>query len=451
MRLPPYPKYKPSEVEWLGEVPEHWDVKRGRFCMDVNPRSNRLRILRSEEEVSFIPMEAVGEYGGLILEQTRAISDVGSGYTVFDDGDVVVAKITPCFENGKGALAVGLVNGTAFGTTELHVLRSAANLERRFLFYVTISQLFRSIGEGEMYGAGGQKRVPPEFCENIRLPLPSVDEQHAIADFLDRETATIDRLVAKKRMLIERLKEKRTALISRTVTRGLPPAAASAVGLNPHPKLKPSGIEWLGDVPEHWEVKRVKYSASINDEALPETTDPGFELSYIDISSVDAIEGVVAIEEMVFEQAPSRARRIVRDGDTIVSTVRTYLRAIAPIREPRKNMIVSTGFAVIRPRGIKSEFLSYAVREAGFVDTIVARSVGVSYPAVNASEIGLIPVPLPPIDDQCAIADFLDRETARIDEMVAKVETAIERLREYRTALITAAVTGKIDVRGAVA
>ncbi|MCZ7600859.1 MAG: hypothetical protein M5U09_28240 [Gammaproteobacteria bacterium] len=102
MKLAPYPSYKPSGMEWLGDVPEHWGVKRGRFCCDINPPSARLRGLSSDQEVSFVPMEAIGEYGGLVLDQTRVIADVGSGYTEFEDGDVVVAKITPCFENGKG-------------------------------------------------------------------------------------------------------------------------------------------------------------------------------------------------------------------------------------------------------------------------------------------------------------------------------------------------------------
>ena len=124
-----------------------------------------------------------------------------------------------------------------------------------------------------------------------------------------------------------------------------------------YPKYKPSGVEWLGEVPEHWEVKRLKYTASINDEALPETTDPGFEMSYVDIRSVDLIRGIVTVEDMVFEDAPSRARRVVRDGDTIVSTVRTYLRAIAPIRNPASNTIVSTGFAVVRPPPSFSDLL----------------------------------------------------------------------------------------------
>ena len=213
------------------------------------------------------------------------------------------------------------------------------------------------------------------------------------------------------------------------------------MNLPAYPKYKSSGVEWLGEVPKDWEVKRLKYSASINDEALPETTPPEFEFNYVDIGNVDSGEGITAEEQLTFDTAPSRARRVVRDGDTIVSTVRTYLRAIAPIRNPRENLIVSTGFAVIRPRKIDPHFLSYALRESSFVETVVARSVGVSYPAVNASEVGTIPIPLPPTDKQRAIADFLDWETARLDRLVGKKRELIERLKEKRTALISRTVT----------
>lgn len=214
-----------------------------------------------------------------------------------------------------------------------------------------------------------------------------------------------------------------------------------------YPAYKDSGVEWLGEVPTHWEVKRLKYSASINDEVLPETTDPDMHLSYVDIGSVHPIHGITSTAEMAFEDAPSRARRIVRDGDTIVSTVRTYLRAVAAIRNPVPNTIVSTGFAVIRPRSIYPSFMSYVLSEQGFIEAIMARSVGVSYPAINASEIGMLSIPLPPLHEQRTIVDFLDHKTAKIDELTAKTGAAIERLQEYRSALITAAMTGKIDVR----
>ena len=208
-----------------------------------------------------------------------------------------------------------------------------------------------------------------------------------------------------------------------------------------YPKYKSSGVEWLGQVPKDWNTKRLKYSASINDEVLPETTDSAFEMSYVDISSVDSVRGIIATEAFSFDDAPSRARRVVRVGGTIVSTVRTYLRAIAQVRSPASNTIVSTGFAVVRPRRVDPAFLAYALRERGFVDAVVARSVGVSYPAVNASEVGTLPIPLPALDEQRAIADFLDRKTAKIDTLVAKKRTLIERLEEKRTALISRTVT----------
>lgn len=211
--------------------------------------------------------------------------------------------------------------------------------------------------------------------------------------------------------------------------------------LKPYPKTKPSGVEWLGDVPGNWEVNRLKYSVSINDETLSEATSPDYEFEYVDIGSVNSTDGISGTEFVVFENAPSRARRKVRNGDTIVSTVRTYLRAIAPIKNAPDNLIVSTGFAVVRPRKVEPSFLGYALRESSFVESVVSRSTGVSYPAVNASEIGRIPIPLPPPTEQTAIAAYLDRETGRIDELVGKKRELIERLKEKRTALISRTVT----------
>lgn len=208
-----------------------------------------------------------------------------------------------------------------------------------------------------------------------------------------------------------------------------------------YPQYKDSGVAWLGEVPTDWEVKRLKYLASINDSALPESTNPDFEFSYIDIGSVNLVEGITATESMIFENAPSRARRVVQAGDIIVSTVRTYLRAIASISQSDETLIVSTGFAVIRPRRIESKFLNYALKESSFVENVVSRSVGVSYPAVNAREIGDIQILAPSETEQTAIANFLDRETGRIDTLVAKKRKLVELLKEKRSALISRTVT----------
>ncbi|MBV5296933.1 MAG: restriction endonuclease subunit S [Rhodoferax sp.] len=216
--LNPDAPMRDSGIPWLGAVPIHWDTRRARFALSANPPSPRLRALAPEQEVSFIPMDAVGVQGGLNLEQVKLIEDVSSGYTEFQDGDVVIAKITPCFENGKAALADGLTNGVAYGTTELHVLRAGAELDPHFLFYVAISDTFSKLGEAEMYGAGGQKRVPPEFIKNFRMILPPLTEQIAIVAHLRAGIEKLDQMENNAQSAITRLTEYRTALITAATT-----------------------------------------------------------------------------------------------------------------------------------------------------------------------------------------------------------------------------------------
>ena len=197
----------------------------------------------------------------------------------------------------------------------------------------------------------------------------------------------------------------------------------------------------------NFERRRLKYAATINDETLSEETDADYELQYVDISNVDSFGNTRKIATYPFADAPTRARRRVRDGDVIISCVRTYLQAIAPIQAPPDNLIVSTGFAVVRPRAgvLNAAFGRYALREPAFLAEVEMRSVGVSYPAVNASDLGDIPVHLPPEPNQRAIADYLDREMARLDALVAAKEWALGLLAEKRRALITRAVTRGLD------
>ncbi|WP_086982436.1 restriction endonuclease subunit S [Vibrio aphrogenes] len=214
-----------------------------------------------------------------------------------------------------------------------------------------------------------------------------------------------------------------------------------------YPEYITSRLDSNIEIPKSWEEKRLKFIASHNDESLPETTPDEFEMEYIDISSVDLIKGIQAFEITTFEQAPSRARRLVKNGDTIVSTVRTYLKAIAPIKDVSDNTIVSTGFAVIRPReDIDAGYLSYFLQNQNFVELVVANSVGVSYPAINASDLVCIPAYYPKrIEEQEKIASFLDYKTQQIDQLIEKKKELIEKLEEQRIAIITQAVTKGID------
>lgn len=208
---------------------------------------------------------------------------------------------------------------------------------------------------------------------------------------------------------------------------------------------KNSGIEWIGEIPSHWEVKKIKYLASINDDSLSDKTDEEFELDYVDISSIESGVGITKSEVFKFKDAPSRARRIVKHGDVIISTVRTYLKAIAKIDKPKPNLIVSTGFAVLRPKDISPEYSGYLFYHENLLGEIVSRSVGVSYPAINSSEIGTIKIPLPKKTEQTAIATYLDRKTAEIDALITDKKRLLELYEEEKTALINQAVTKGID------
>jgi type I restriction enzyme S subunit len=185
----------------------------------LNPTKSEVAELDPNTLVSFLPMDSIGDDGTLTLDKERPVAELLSGYTYFRDGDVTIAKITPCYENGKGAVMRCLTNGIGFGTTELIVVRPKPDeVTGTYLHYVFMSSEFRRLGEAEMYGAGGQKRVPDSFVEDFATGFPPLDEQARIAAFLDRETAKIDALMAEQERLIELLKEKRQAVISAAVT-----------------------------------------------------------------------------------------------------------------------------------------------------------------------------------------------------------------------------------------
>ena len=189
----------------------------------------------------------------------------------------------------------------------------------------------------------------------------------------------------------------------------------------------------IAEVPLKWVV-------SYNDDSLPESTDESTQIRYVEISDVNETDGITGAADVAFGEAPSRARRILQRGDVIVSTVRPYLRAVAAVGTNYDGAICSTGFAVLRARGVDERFLKYAVLDRAFMDQVVAQSTGVSYPAINASDLVRIRIPLPAPHDQRAIADYLDRETAQIDAFIAKNEELITLLTERRGAVIELAI-----------
>lgn len=214
--LDPNVKMKDSGVEWIGQVPEHWKVAQIKRISALNPKKSTL----SEEKDSlctFLPMEKL-RTNAITLDETRPIHEVYDGYSYFCDDDILIAKVTPCFENGNIAVANGLVNGIGFGSTEINVLRVNGKGHNRFLYYRLQEEQFRTIAKSEMRGTGGLKRVPTELFESFTFGLPDTDEQATIAATLDRETARIDALIGKAEHSITLLKERRAAFITAAVT-----------------------------------------------------------------------------------------------------------------------------------------------------------------------------------------------------------------------------------------
>jgi type I restriction enzyme S subunit len=422
-RWPCYPDYKPTGLPWLPKAPTHWSAKRLRYAVRF-PTKGEVRGLPLDTLVSFVPMEAVGEYGGLSLDQTRPIEEVLNGYTYFRNGDVLVAKITPCFENGKGALAEGLENGLGFGTTELHVLRAGAEILPKYLFYLTLGEHFRKLGTAEMYGAGGQKRVPERFIQNLKHPLPPLDEQRAIAAFLDRETARIDELIAKKQRLIELLKEKRQAVISRAVTKGLDPTAP----------MKPSGIDWLGEIPAHWEIRRLRFLFdNLNHRRIPLS---GEDRSYrAKLYPYYGASGIIdAVDEYIFDEP---LILVAEDGANLLSRS-TPLAFVADGK-----YWVNNHAHIIRPRNGPIRYWEALLQTFDFTPLVS----GSAQPKLTIQNLNTVSLPVPPLTEQQRIGEFIVEMNAKLDVMIDAIAKASRRLSEYRSALITAAVTGQIDVR----
>ena len=419
-------------------LPQQWTRRRLRFDTRLNPPKSELK-LADDAQVSFVPMDAVGELGGLRLDEQRTVEQVYNGYTYFRDGDVVVAKITPCFENGKGALATGLTNGVGFGTTELHVIRPNDKLHERFLFYITVTHELRSFGAAEMLGAGGQKRVPEQFLKDWQPAVPPLEIQGRIVDFLDAKTAHLDKLIEKKQELLDCLAEKRQAIITSAVTKGLSPGAL----------MKDSGVDWLGKVPKHWEVKRVKHIAKLEsghtpDKKIEEYWENG-DIPWVSLNDTAEIRANDYISDTKFKTnalgianssarlLPARAVVFTRDATIGESAITTRPMAVSQhlIAWICDLTVISPEYLLLLIYGMKGELLRL--------------TNGATIGTIGLADVKELRVCVPPIQEQQRIVEHVFELKQRIELASHSVESSQETLNEYRGALITAAVTGRIE------
>ncbi len=356
-------------------------------------------------------------------------------------GSLVVSTRAPI-----GHLAITATNAAT--NQGCRTLVPGPQIDSTFGYYAVESarQVLESLGQGSTF-----MELTPANLGSVPLPLPPLDEQRDIAAFLDRETERIDSLIAKKRLLIERLQEYRTALITRTVTRGLPPEAARAAGLDPSPRLKPSGVEWLGDVPEHWDVQCLKRLVSLQSGATPSKARDDFwdgDIPWVSPKDMKRAE-LIDAEDHISLAAVRESSVNILPLETVLIVVRGMILAHSfPVAMTGAPLAINQDMKALRSKSdVVQHYLYWAL--IGFGDRLVRLTDESAHGTrrLETTTVGALQFPVPPRQEQSSIVSFLETRVSGIDGLLARISRAIERQQEYRTALITAAVTGKIDVR----
>jgi len=453
-----YPNYKDSGIEWLGQIPDHWEVRRlkdhGVLVGGAGFPHEYQGVVGEDLQFYKVGDLRSSSDGHKMHESPNSVSRTTATRlraSVIPPGAILWAKIgAALFLNRRRVTARPCCidnNLTAY-------IPDGIRVSTDWAFHWT-----NSLDFGRLANPGAVPSLSEGYQSTLPLIVPPVDEQQAIADFLDHETAKIDALVEKKERLIELLREKRTALITHAVTKGLPAAAAAQAGLDPNVPMRDSGIEWLGQIPAHWEMRRLKFciqslesGVSVNAEQLPADAD---ELGILKTSCVYGNKFSPGENKRVLAEEICRLScEVVRDS-IIISRMNTpelvghcgYVEADYP------NLFLPDRLWITRFwwhfHGSVKHF--WYVLSSQWAQSITqATATGTSGSMKNLTHHGYldIHVPVPGLDEQQLIVRHIDQETAKIDSLIAKIGEAIERLKEYRTALISAAVTGKIDVRG---
>lgn len=414
MSFPRYPEYKDSGIEWLGEVPAHWDIQRLKHVLSQITE-------RAAEHVNPVALENIEGWSGRYVEGG---SDYSGDGIAFREGDLLFGKLRPylakVYLSGSSGEAIG----------DFHVMRPCRYLSAKYAFHQLLQPQFISVVDGATHGAK-MPRVGWEVMGNMPFVTPPSREQAQITTFLDHETARIDALVEEQQRLIELLKEKRQAVISHAVTKGL----------DADVPMKDSGVEWLGEVPEHWELKRlgdiVEFSQGKAHEPFID-----FNGEYICVNSRFVSTNGQSVKRCSENFTPAKV------GDVLmVMSDLPNGRALARsfLVEQSDLYAVNQRVCRIRPIAALPLFLFY------FLDrhpALLLKDDGFNQTHLSGNDFTHLRLNLPPEEEQLEIVKYLRAHTSKADELLAESNRNIVLLKERRSALISAAVTGKIDVRG---
>lgn len=425
-----YDKYQTVNLPTAQRVPAHWDIKRNRYIFtemkdEVGENSSKYMLL-SLSLKGVIPRD-IESGKGKFPEKFDKYKVVEPGYMAF------------ClFDMDETPRTVGLSN--SFGMlTGAYTIMKVDGVDPRYVYYYYLG--IDNIKALRPFYTGLRKTINISTFLGIKMPIPSIDEQTQMTRFLDWQTSKLNKLINIRKKEISVLKEKRMALINETLTNGIRGS-----------RLKPSRIEGLDYIPEEWQEKELKWYVTSNDESIGGRMPDDYELDYIDISTVGFGCLKAKPAHMTFDKAPSRARRIVREGDTVLSTVRTYLKSVCYIDETLDGHIASTGFSVLRPKAqVYPKLLSYAVCCDYFINAVIKNSIGTSYPAINDTKLMTLKLALPStLKEQQELFEYITELTSSTDTLISCISQEVIALEEMKKRMIIDVTTGQIDVRNVV-
>ena len=414
-----------------------WAISRIKYVADFEPKCD-FSSLSPDSLITYTPMENIKN--GYFIPNVAALGTLSTSLTAYQDNDIVMAKVTPCFENGNIAVMSGLSSGVGLGSSELFVFR-AKEMQTRYLFYWLQNKAFIEQAKSTMTGTGGLKRVSPQFVRDCTIHCPPPDEQARIAAFLDVKCARINTVIEQTRASIEEYKKLKQAVITQAVTKGIRPGR----------KMKDSGVEWIGEIPEEWTVLR-KLSYAVNKSisyGIVKLFDPD------DISGVrvlrcsDVREGKIDTSNIrtVAKAVSDEYSRTLLEGGEVLINVRGTLGGCAVVPPEMRGYNIAREVAMISlTDAIINRYLMYYFLSKTFGTYEERHLAGSVYVGLNIEMLAACPVTLPPLPEQEHIADYLDNKCQAFDTVIAKKSRIIQELESYKKSLIFEYVTGKKEV-----
>jgi type I restriction enzyme S subunit len=417
--FPRYERYKDSGVEWLGEIPEHWELKKMKFLT----QNISEKVHSGKYFLPYLGLENIESWTGKKLETESIVDGIAN---IFKPDDILFCKLRPYLAK------VYLSKEDGICTTEFLVLRSS-KFSQKYLFFLLLSKPFISLVNSSVYGSK-MPRASWDFIGSQAFPIPPIAEQERIAEFLDRKCGEIDEAIAKKQRLIELLDEQKTILINQAVTKGL----------NPDAPMKDSAIDWLGQIPAHWETKKLKY--------LFREVDNRSENGSETLLSLRMCEGLVPhndVSEKRIQAENLIGYKKIKKGQIVMNRMRA---AIGLFGLASCSGLVSPDYAVFDPwKKLEEQYFLWLFKTDALKDTFRLESKGLGtgssgFLRLYFDRFGMIKVPFPGVQEQKQIVAYIDTTSTAISKAVSRINKHIEIMKELKQILIAEAVTGKIKV-----